>query len=110
MNMMLRRGVRAALEYARSGDLDKARALTNPDLAPHLSFVDTGGHGYATVRVSADMLEAEFVCVPRPVERSASSDGGPLRYRVLHRVRPWKAGERPALEQHVLEGKPDLSV
>jgi alkaline phosphatase D len=110
INMMLRRGVRSALEYARSGDLDKARALTNPDLAPHLSFVDTGGHGYATVRVTADMLETEFVCVPRPIERSTSPDGGPLRYRISHRVRLWKPGERPALEQHLLEGRADLSV
>ena len=49
VNMLLRHGVRSCLEYAKSGDISRARALTNPDLAPHLSFVDMGGHGYAVV-------------------------------------------------------------
>jgi alkaline phosphatase D len=35
------------LEYAKSGDLQKARALSNPEVAPHLSFADIGRHGYA---------------------------------------------------------------
>ena len=95
INMLLRHGVRSALEFARSGDIQKARALSNPDLAPHLSFVDLGGHGYAVVRVTPDALETEFVCIPRPIERSSTPDGGRLLYRVSHRVRLWKKGERP---------------
>lgn len=110
LNMLVRHGVRAALEYGRSGDLQKARALSNPDLSPHLSFVDLGGHGYATVRVTPDALETEFVCIPRPVERSTEPDGGPLLYRVSHRARLWKRGERPSMEQRVLEGSPALSI
>ena len=110
INMMIRHGVRSALEYASSGDLAKARALSNPDLSPHLSFVDVGGHGYAAVRVAPDVLESEFVCIERPIARSTTPDGGPLRYRVLHRARLWKRGEQPSLEQRVLEGAPDLSV
>jgi alkaline phosphatase D len=110
INVLVRHGVRAALEYARSGDIDKARTLSNPDLSPHLSFVDLAGHGYATVRVTANALETEFVCMPRPTERSAAPDGGPLVYRVSHRARLWKRGERPALEQRVLEGTPALSI
>jgi len=110
INMMIRHGVRSALEYASSGDLEKARALSNPDLSPHLSFVDLGGHGYATVRVTPEALESEFVCIERPIARSTTPDGGPLRYRVLHRARLWKRGEHPSLEQQVLEGAPNLSV
>lgn len=110
LNMLLRHGVRSALEYANSGDVDKARALSNPDLSPHLSFLDLGGHGYATVRVTPDLLEAEFVCVPRPIARDTSPDGGPLVYRVRHRARLWKRGETPTLEQQVLEGAPKLSM
>ena len=110
INMLLRHGVRSALEYAHSGDIQKARALSNPDLAPHLSFVALGGHGYASVRVTPDALETEFVCIPRPMERSGTSDGGPLLYRISHRVRLWKNGERPKLEQRVLEGSPGLSI
>ena len=38
VNMQLLHGVRSCLEYARSGDLERARALSNPDLAPHLAL------------------------------------------------------------------------
>src|SRR5439155_1192234 len=69
VNLLLRHGVRSCLEYARSGDITKARAATNKDLSPHLSFVDMGGHGYSEARVSSDSLETEFVCIPRPLER-----------------------------------------
>ncbi len=91
-------------------DLAKARALSNPDLAPHLEFVDMGGHGYSKVRLSAEEMRTEFVCIPRPVTRSDQPDGGPLRYRVAHTARLWRAGERPRLETVVLEGDPGLSI
>jgi alkaline phosphatase D len=47
----------------------------NPALAPHLAFVDLGGDGYATVRLSADDMRTEFVCIPRPITRSVRPDG-----------------------------------
>jgi alkaline phosphatase D len=108
--MLLRHGVRSCLEYAASGDAARARALSNAENAPHLAFVDMGGHGYATVTVSGDAIESEFVCIPRPLERSASPDGGPLRYRVVHRAALWRAGERPSLERRAVEGDPGLGV
>jgi len=110
VNLLLNHGVRSALEYARSGDLARAHAVSNPDLAPHLSFVDMGGHGYGTVRVDADAMAVDFVCIPRPVERSPDADGGPLRYRVRHEVPLWRAGERPKMRQTVLEGDVGLSA
>jgi alkaline phosphatase D len=55
-------------------------------------------------------METEFVAIRRPLERSAAPDGGPLAYRVVHRAPLWKAGERPVLEQRVLEGDPKLSI
>jgi alkaline phosphatase D len=110
VNMLLRHGVRSCLEYQRSKDIKRARQLSNPDLSPHLAFLDMGGHGYATVRVTSDSFESEFVCIPRPVERSEHSDGGPLSYRVAHRAQLWSKGERPRLEQQVLEGNPELSL
>src|SRR5207302_8941132 len=81
LNLLLRHGVRSCLEYARSGDISAARAASNPDLSPHVRFVDMGGHGYAVVRASAEWIETEVVCIPRPLERSDREDGGPLRYR-----------------------------
>ena len=110
VNMLLHHGVRSCLEYDKSRDSKKARSLSNPNLSPHLAFVDMGGHGYTTVRVSARFFEAEFVCIPRPLERSNRRDGGPLRYRVVHRARLWRKGERIRLEQRIIEGDPGLAI
>jgi alkaline phosphatase D len=60
--------------------------VSNPELSPHLEFVDMGGHGYGVVSVDASRMVTEFVCIPRPIERAATPDGGPLRYRVRHEV------------------------
>jgi alkaline phosphatase D len=109
-NMLLRHGVRSCLEYAKSFDLKRAQALSNPDLAPHLEFVDLGGHGYAKVRLSADEMRTEFVCIPRPIARSERADGGPIRYRTVHTAALWKSGERPRLKTSVLEGDVGLSI
>ena len=110
LNMLLRHGVRSCLEYAKSFDLERARSLSNPDLAPHLEFVDMGGHGYAKVRLSANEMRTEFVCIPRPIARSDRPDGGPIRYRVLHTAALWKSGERPQLKTTVLEGDVGLAI
>ena len=110
VNMLLRHGVRSVLAYLQAGDVTQARTLSNRELAPHLSFVDLGGHGYSIVHVTSDALECEFVCIPRPIERAVTPDGGPLLYRIAHRVPLWKDGESPRLDQRVLEGNPQLSL
>jgi alkaline phosphatase D len=109
-NMLLRHGVRSCLDYAKNFDLRRARSLSNPALAPHLEFVDLGGHGYATVRLTDDEIRTEFVCIPRPIKRSETADGGPLRYRVAHSAKLWRPGEAPRLKQQILEGDPGLSI
>jgi hypothetical protein len=72
--------------------------------------VDMGGHGYSVVRASSTSFETEFVCIPRPLERSSSADGGPLRYRVRCRTELWKAGEPPRIEASLREGDPRFSM
>ncbi len=109
-NMLLKHGVRSCLDYAKGFDRARARALSNPALAPHLEFVDLGGHGYAKVRLTGDEMRTEFVCIPRPITRSDRPDGGPLRYRVVHTARLWQPGERPRLKQEILEGDPGLAI
>ena len=109
-NLTLRHGVRSALEYANSKDLQKALAVRNPELAPHLEFVDNGGHGYATVRCDAERMTTDFVCIPRPIARAPGNDGGPLRYRVRFEAALWKAGESPRMTRTVLEGDVGLSA
>ncbi len=109
-NMLLRHGVRSCIEYAKNFDLQKALALSNPQLSPHLEFIDWGGHGYAKVRLTSNEMRTEFVCIPRPIIRSGTPDGGPIRYRVLHTAALWKPGERPQLKVSVLEGSVGLSI
>ncbi|MEQ1784414.1 MAG: alkaline phosphatase D family protein, partial [Hyphomonadaceae bacterium] len=110
MSTTILHGVRAALALRDTDDPAKARAARNPENAPHLTFTDFNGYGYTTVRASADELETEFVCIPPPVERAQGEDGGPLRYRVIHRVKRWAAGERPQMQPEVVEGDPGLSM
>src|SRR6185369_1550277 len=104
INLTLRHGVRASLALHQTGDRQKALAAHNPEVAPHLSFADLGGHGYAVVKAGTDDLEVEFVCIPPPLERSDRPDGGPLAYRVAHRVKRWTAGTAPLLERTTAEG------
>ena len=99
-----------SLTLPRSFDLKRAHTVSNPRFSPHLEFVDMGGHGYATVRLTSDDMRTEFVCIPRPITRSDRPDGGPLRYRVVHTASLWKPGERPLLRQQVIEGDPGLSI
>jgi alkaline phosphatase D len=109
-NMLLKHGVRSALEYAKSFDLAGAKALSNRALAPHLEFVDMGGHGYTKVRLTGSEMRTEFVCIPRPIVRSDRPDGGPLRYRLVHAAKLWRAGDRPQLVRKVIEGNPGLGI
>ena len=109
INMTVLHGVRSSLALTRVGGIAGALALRNPQLAPHLSFADLAGHGYATVTATADLMETEFVCIPRPLERSGTADGGPISYRVIHRVKLWTRGQPPQLEQEIVEGVPPLA-
>jgi alkaline phosphatase D len=107
--MRIKHGVRSCLEYAQSGDLEKVRALSNPDLSPHVSFVDMGGHGYSVVHAASGFIETEFVCIAHPLERSERPDGGALSYRVKFRTALGENGEAPKLQVQVIEGDPKFS-
>ena len=109
VNLLLRHGVRSCIEYAKSGDMNRARAASNPQLSPHLSFVDMGGHGYAVVIAGSTTFETEFVCIPRPLERNDTADGGPLLYRARFQTQMWRAGDAPRLAATILEGNPRFS-
>lgn len=110
INLTLKHGVNSALEYTKSGDLAAAYKLSNAANAPHLEFVDMGGHGYAVVTASAASVETDFVCIPRPIVRAQTADGGPLRYRVRHAVAKWNPGARPVMTQEIIEGDVGLAI
>jgi len=104
INVSVMHGVAASLALQKTGDVKQALAHRNPEVSPHISFVDAGGHGYSVVRASDDELEVKFVCIPRPIEARGRPDGGPLAYRVRHRVKLWRRGVAPRLERTKVEG------
>ena len=110
INFSMMHGVRASLKLQRTGDAGQALTERNPQLAPHLSFVDVSAHGYSVVRGGRDELEVEFVCIPRPLERTDREDGGPLAYRVVHRVKRWTSDGQPRLERTRVDGTLPLVV
>ena len=110
INLSLIHGVRSALALQQGGDLKQAVEASNPELSPHLSFIDMGGHGYATVRASSEQVEVEFVCIRRPLERSERADGGELSYRVKHRVKKWTERHALKLERTQVEGTLPLLI
>jgi alkaline phosphatase D len=55
-------------------------------------------------------MVTDFVCIPRPIERAAAPDGGPLRYRVRHEVPLWQSGMQPQIRQVLVEGEIDLET
>ena len=110
VNLLLRHGVRTCLDYAASGDLARAKTLSNPGNAPHVEFVDMGGHGFSIVRATSARIDVEFVCVPRPVVATSDPAGGPLRYRVTHSADLWDKASIPKLVRSRLEGDAGLSA
>jgi alkaline phosphatase D len=62
------------------------------------------------VHATSEFIETEFVCIPRPIERSDRPDGGVLNYRVRFRTALWKNGGPPKLQMQILEGDPKFSV
>ena len=81
--------------------------LTSPHTCPSSTWEATAIPWCAP---PADTFETEFVCIPRPIERSQTEDGGPLAYRVRHTARLWKEGETPKLTAKILEGDPRFSI
>ncbi len=84
--------------------------LANPDNAPHVKFMDMGGHGYAVVRASSERMDVEFVCIPRPLTDNDAPDGGSLRYRVVHSAQLWSPGSAPKLLRTHVQGDLELST
>ena len=109
-NFSMMHGVRASLALQRTNDVQQALRERNPELAPQFSFIDVSAHGYSVVRAEADHLEVEFVCIPRPLQRSSTADGGEVRYRVTHRVDRWLPKSNPKLVRTKVKGTLPLVV
>ena len=110
-NMLVKHGVRSCLEYAKSFDLERARAVSNPELSPaprvrrYLAGTVMRRFGSPAMRCGPSSSASRG-----PITRSDEPDGGPIRYRVAHTAKLWAPGERPQLVQQVLEGDVGLSI
>jgi alkaline phosphatase D len=104
VNLSITHGVRSSLTMQRTGDLAQALSDANHDVAPDMAFADVGGHGYAVVRADVGSLDVEFVCLPRPIERSDRPDGGDVAYRVTHQAKLWRRGEAPRVVKTASSG------
>lgn len=110
LNMLFTHGVASCLAYVESGDRDAALARSNPELAPHLPFIDTAHHGYATVEVGAERLTTEFVAMEAPLEPYTDEGGPPVVYRLEHRVDAWPSGDAPHLRRRLVAGTPPFPL
>ena len=104
INLTARHGVKASLAMQRGSDSAEIAAAANSEVAPNLDLMDCGGHGYVVVAAHATFLDVELVCIPRPIRRAVSADGGDLRYRVAYRAPLWKPGETPVLRRTATQG------
>ena len=107
--MLLRHGVRSALAYAKTRDLQQARALSNRDLAPHLEFVDLGGHGYSKVRLTG------MSCVRNSCGYRGRSSAAPALMEdpcvIQSRMSQSFGGQaRPQLVREVIQGDPGTGL
>ncbi len=75
----------AASSTSGPADLKRRSAASNPDLAPHLSFLDMGGHGYAALRVDGGRGRVRVRLHPAPAR--AQRDAG-RRAAALPRLPP----------------------
>ena len=58
-----------------------------------------------------DEMRTEFVCIPRPIDaQRARRTAGRCAIASSHRAPLWRAGERPRLEQQVIEGDPETAL
>jgi alkaline phosphatase D len=104
INLTARRGVKASLAMQHGADTAAIAAAANPEVAPNLDLMDCGGHGYVLIAAHESSLDAELVCIPRPIERALSADGGAVRYRVSYRSAIWMPGETPILRRTATQG------
>jgi GntR family transcriptional regulator/MocR family aminotransferase len=94
---------------------DEGMELREPSLRGARLVYVTPAHQFPlgvtmSLRAGSDDLEVEFVCLPPPLERSDRPDGGPLAYRIAHRVKRWAPGTSPQLERTAVEGELPLGA
>jgi alkaline phosphatase D len=68
LNTLIRFGSKAANVAASTNDLDQIAAARNPNINPHLRFVNSNAYGYGLAHVTADAINTSLVTIKRSFE------------------------------------------
>lgn len=74
-----------------------AMAAKDPDVNPHLRYVDTDARGYGLMSVTASGVSATLVTIPSPIQDQGDS-GSSVRGRATFTVAPTTTGGQVALD------------
>jgi alkaline phosphatase D len=77
LNTLIRYGSTAGNVAAETHDIAMIEAARNPDVNPHLRYVDTGANGYGIAEFDGEGARIELVTIERPV-RDRGEDGAEL--------------------------------
>jgi alkaline phosphatase D len=104
LNTVIRYGSAAANVAARTHDLDMIEAAANPDVNPHLRYVDTAANGFGRATFDGQRARVEIVTTELPhVDRG--EQGAEVRGTASFVVPVVADGEPPALAEPELTGK-----
>lgn len=87
LNTLIRYGGRAADEAAATHDLARIEAARDPNVNPHLRYVDSHANGYGIAHVQADKIEATLVTVQRsftPLGKESPGIRGRAKFTIPH--------------------------
>lgn len=102
-------GVRSGLLAAYTGSINMAKWISNESANPGLSFVDSHGHGFATVHVKSSDVDITFVNVGN-IARDAGPEGNKVVRETLFSVPAWREGETPTISApKTIRGKPNFA-
>jgi alkaline phosphatase D len=103
-NTLIRYGAPAAALAAATHDLAMVEQARNPDINPHLRYVDTAANGYGLATFDGAMARIHLITTERPlIDRG--SDGAEVVGTASFVVPAFEAGEMPTLEEPTLTGK-----
>ncbi len=101
MNAWMLHGHKSALSV-REGD-NEVLANSDPQVCPHLRYMDTDAYGYYRVKFNSSIAKADFVAVEEPVQMSEAK----ARRTVSFELTPGEQSS-PELRFSGLEGEPPL--
>jgi len=100
LNLTFLGGAAASATYAQTGDVEAARAATNPLQNPHLRYCDSEANGYGIVHLEGDVARVELVTVEPPVADRGGEGAPVLRVARFEQ----RAGDPGALAAPTVEG------